>query len=29
MDFLVLLGCLAIVMIILNKWDNEDNENGE
>ena len=27
MDFLVLLGCLAIVMIILNKWDNEDNEN--
>jgi len=29
MDFLVLLGCLAIVMIILNKWDNEDNENDK
>ena len=29
MDFLLLLVCLAVVMIILNKWDNEDNENGK
>jgi len=29
MDFLVLLVCLAVVMIILNKWDNEDNENDK
>jgi len=25
MDFFVLLGCLAVVMIILNKWDREDD----
>jgi len=24
MDFFVLLGCLAVVMIILNKWDREE-----
>jgi len=25
MDFFVLLGCLVVVMIILNKWDREDD----
>ena len=29
MDFLVLLVCLAVVMIILNIWDNEDKEDDK
>jgi hypothetical protein len=26
MDFFMLIGCLIIVMIILNKWDREDDQ---
>jgi len=29
MDFLILIGCLLVVSLVLQKFDNEDEDNDK